>query len=328
MIFSRILIEVGSVNCKVFARSFVKNFSYTTRLPICRSKKSVIRCSTLIRRSHVTSIFSSHNAHQSQRLQEDDCTEENESQKIELHLHSNNDNINNLSVEKQVEEEVPWYLREESSQTLAQPFPERQRIPDLPELSPLILEPLMKHISINLGLDYLSLLDLRELNPPPALGANLLMLLATARSERHLHVSADRLCRWLRSEFKLRPDADGLLGRNELKKRVKRKANKAKLIGKHLESIDDGIRSDWICVNVGTVNDLESLTQEEKGPRSFTGFGQRTKGVKIVVQLLTAEKREVIGLEKLWNEVLKKGSPLEEPEQIDKDGLSICKAYF
>ncbi|POS87228.1 hypothetical protein EPUL_001318, partial [Erysiphe pulchra] len=239
-------------------------------------------------------------------------------QKIDIEKYENDIEVKKVP-ENELLQEVPWYLRVESPETSLQPVPERQRIPNLPEFPPPILEPLMNHISINLGLDYLSLLDLRKLQPPPALGANLLMIIATARSEKHLHVSADRLCRWLRSEYKLRPDADGLLGRNELKTRLKRKANRAKLMARHSESTDDGIRSGWICVDVGTVEGGELVTREEISPVSFIGFGRRKNGVRIVTQLLTAEKRDEIELEKLWNNILKKGSPLEEPEQLEPE---------
>jgi hypothetical protein len=114
-----------------------------------------------------------------------------------------------------------------------------------------------------IGLDNLSILDLRSFNPPPALGANLIMIIGTARSVKHLNVSADRFCRWLRSEYKLRPYADGLLGRNELKIRLRRKARRMRLArtAGRLDAEDspaggDGITTGWVCVNVGDVSDV------------------------------------------------------------------------
>ncbi|KFY45082.1 hypothetical protein V495_03129 [Pseudogymnoascus sp. VKM F-4514 (FW-929)] len=53
-----------------------------------------------------------------------------------------------------------------------EPLP--QKIPDLPSAPPTILQPLLERISIDLGLDDLTLLDLRKLDPPPALGSNLI----------------------------------------------------------------------------------------------------------------------------------------------------------
>jgi hypothetical protein len=143
------------------------------------------------------------------------------------------------------------------------------------------------------------------------------MLIGTARSEKHLHVSADRLCRWLRSTYKLRTDADGLLGRNELKLKLRRKSRRAKLLGSAADDNgDDGVRTGWVCVDVGVVEGSESVTDATPEPEDFVGFGRRTDGVRIVVQMLTEEKREEIELEKLWGGILKRGS---QPE-VDDSG--------
>ncbi|KUJ16172.1 uncharacterized protein LY89DRAFT_685209 [Mollisia scopiformis] len=223
---------------------------------------------------------------------------------------------------------IPWYLQVESPHRAPRPLSERQLIPELPELPPPILAPLMQQVSIDLGLDDLKLLDLRKLDPPPALGANLLMLIGTARSEKHLHVSADRLCRWLRSTYKLKPDVDGLLGRNELKLKLKRKAKRAKLMGSSVDdSQDDGVRTGWVCVDVGVVDEAEGV--EESAPiRDFVGFGRRTEGVRIVVQMLTEEKREEINLERLWTGILERGTPKDIEEGQDLDSSETTQQYF
>lgn len=227
------------------------------------------------------------------------------------------------SVEEAQVSAVPWYLQVDSLQREPQPLSEIQRIPELPEAPPPILQPLLQQISVDLGLDNLFLLDLRKLDPPPALGANLLMVIGTARSEKHLHVSADRLCRWLRSKYKLRPNADGLLGRNELKLKLKRKAKKAKLLGSSSdENADDGVRTGWVCVDVGVVEEAEG---EAIAPpkQDFVGFGRRTEGVRMVVQMLTEEKREEIDLESLWSGILRRGTqPQLEEVKEDSEALT------
>jgi hypothetical protein len=212
---------------------------------------------------------------------------------------------------------VPWYLQVELPSKPPRPLSERQRIPDLPESPPKILEPLLQRISVDLGLDDLSLLDLRHLDPPPALGANLLMIIGTARSEKHLHVSADRLCRWLRSEYKLRPDADGLLGRNELKLKMRRKNRRAKLLGSGTsnDDMDDGMRTGWVCVNIGTVESDTSPGRIQTQKEDFVGFGRQTEGVRIVVQMLVEKRREELDLEKLWNGIAKRRSADELPTE-------------
>lgn len=217
---------------------------------------------------------------------------------------------------------TPWYLQVDTPTSHIPTLSERQKIPELPSSPPAILQPLLERVSVDLGLDDLSILDLRKLDPPPALGSNLIMIIGTARSEKHLHVSADRLCRWLRTEYKLRPDADGLLGRNELKLRLKRKAKKAKLTGMpHEDDADDGVRTGWVCVNVGTVDSAKGaeteVTQLDTG---FAGFGRQTDGTKIVVQMLVEEKRAELDLERLWGGIARRQTSGLLAE-VDEDGL-------
>jgi hypothetical protein len=161
----------------------------------------------------------------------------------------------------QLDADVPWYLKVEAPLPPSPILPllALQEIPPLPPNPPALLSPVLTHLSTQIGLDNLTILDLRNLDPPAALGSNLIMILGTARSVKHLNVSADRFCRWARKEFKLRPYADGLLGRNELKLKLRRKARRMKLaqsVGNTVANgADDGITTGWICVNMGNVDE-------------------------------------------------------------------------
>ncbi|KAK5117246.1 hypothetical protein LTR62_005863 [Meristemomyces frigidus] len=219
------------------------------------------------------------------------------------------------------ESETPWYLQTTHQPTLPSqenPMAARQRVPDLPEYPPPLLAPLLQNISLEQGMDDLTLLDLRALDPPPALGSNLIMILGTARSDKHLHVSADRLCRWLRTEHKnITPYADGLLGRNELKLKLKRRAKRTRLMNAvgaqrtaadEDQDLEEGIRTGWVCVNVGRVEGgelPEQMQRKRERENSFVGFGKGEEGCSIVVQLMTEEKREEVGLERLWRGILR-----------------------
>ncbi|KAK5728676.1 ATPase synthesis protein 25 mitochondrial [Elasticomyces elasticus] len=218
------------------------------------------------------------------------------------------------------ERSVPWYLQpsnqppQPTQNEAESPMAARQRIPDLPPHSPPLLAPLLKNISLEQGMDTLTLLDLRSLDPPPALGANLIMILGTARSEKHLHVSADRLCRWLRTSHDITPFADGLLGRNELKLKLRRRAKRTRLMsggvgaGTSDTDLEEGIRTGWVCVNIGRVEGGELPEQQaerERRQASVVGFGTQETGCSIVVQLMTEEKRGEIDLERLWGGMLK-----------------------
>ena len=202
---------------------------------------------------------------------------------------------------------MPWYLQVETPQRQSNPLLERQQIPELPSDPPPLLKPMLEHISVDLGLDDLLIFDLRKIDPPPALGANLLMVLGTARSEKHLHVSADRFCKWLKRTHKLSPYADGLLGRGELKLKLRRKARRARLLSSvgssETKDVDDGLRTGWICVNVGTIDDGKGTAESFTGHEGYVGFGEEAGGAKVVIQMLTEEKREELDLEGLWSRI-------------------------
>ena len=221
---------------------------------------------------------------------------------------------------------TPWYLQVESPQRASNPLLERQQIPELPADPPPLLKPMLEHISINLGLDNLTLFDLRKIDPPPALGANLIMILGTARSEKHLHVSADRFCRWLKTTYNLTPYADGLMGRGELKLKLRRKARRARLLSNvgssETSTTDDGLRTGWICVNVGTIEDGRASVEDHTKQHGYIGFGSEAEGARVVIQMLTEEKREELDLEELWGKMLRRHEKKEDRISKAQDGLS------
>ncbi|KAI9790018.1 MAG: ATPase synthesis protein 25 mitochondrial [Peltula sp. TS41687] len=225
-------------------------------------------------------------------------------------------------------EPLPWYLTPSENQPeIWHPLSDRQRLPDLPDCPPPSLQPLLQHLSLELGLDDLILLDLRGLDPPPALGENTLMVVGTARSEKHLHVSADCLCRWLRGQFKLRPYADGLLGRNELKLKMRRRTRRAKLLGSltgvPADDVDDELRAGWVCVNIGKVEPCEPENSEPEVTEGIVGFGAQTEGVRIVVQMFTEEKRSEMDLEGLWGGLLKESNERQSREQYKRGQVEL-----
>ncbi|KAJ5940276.1 hypothetical protein N7516_000444 [Penicillium verrucosum] len=199
---------------------------------------------------------------------------------------------------------VPWYLQEEAPIIKERPLTEAH-LPQIPDDSPEMLSSLLEYTYKDLGLDGLKLFDLRGLEIPAALGANVIMIIGTARSVKHLNVSADRLCRWLRSQYKLSPYADGLLGRNELKIKLRRKAKRARAAsaaGAMVDEKDDGITTGWICVNAGMVD--KGATTTQLSDVGIEGFGNLDLGTSVVVQIFTEEKRADVDLDGLWEATL------------------------
>ncbi|KAG0123810.1 hypothetical protein HOY82DRAFT_212088 [Tuber indicum] len=185
----------------------------------------------------------------------------------------------------------PWYLRVKTPISRFHPLAERQALPALPEDPPPALQAVLDQLSVEEGIDYLKVLDLRALDPAPALGENIVMVIGTARSGRQLHMCSERMCKWLRKEFNMRPFADGLVGRGELKLQQKRARRRGKLT-----TAESGIEeaAGWVCITTG--------------------------GQGLVIQLFTQDKREEIDLESLWGKELERDAKKKEAEKRVAEG--------
>lgn len=215
----------------------------------------------------------------------------------------------------ETESGTPWFLEEEAPRHAASQH--AVSLPKPPEDSPALLEPMIKYVFEDMGLDDIALLDLRELDPPAALGPNLIMLVATARSERHLHVSAGRFVKWIRRNYKVTASAGGLIGPGELKTKLRRLRKKAKLLGTNTAVVpggDNGISTGWVCVNFTAPGGQtgEATRHDEDG--KFSGFGSSMAGTTVVVQCMTESRRQELDLESLWQTILKQS--LRDAERV------------
>ncbi|KAG7137865.1 ATPase synthesis protein 25 like [Verticillium longisporum] len=215
--------------------------------------------------------------------------------------------------------ETPWYLQVDAP--VHAPTQHVPTLPTVPDGAPSILEHIMKFAYEEMGLDDLELLDLREMDPPPALGPNLLMLFGTARGERHLHVSSSRLVKWLRNKYKIDASAAGLIGPGELKTKLRRLRKKAKLMGTSavVQGGDDGITTGWICVNLGTQGSdvKEAASFDSLGQMS--GFGGPATGTTLVVQVMTESRRTELNLEHLWMGQLRRANEAKNTLEVDAE---------
>ncbi|KAF4420371.1 putative ATPase synthesis protein 25, mitochondrial [Fusarium austroafricanum] len=234
----------------------------------------------------------------------------------------------NATLEVTESDDVPWFLEVEPPR-----HPDSQHaveLPKIPEGAPEVLEPMVKYIFEDMGLDEISLLDMRDLDPPAALGPNLIMLFATARSERHLHISSGRFVRWLRKNYNISARADGLIGPGELRTKLRRLRKKAKLMGTNTAIIpggDNGISTGWVCVNFSSNGDNIDEAAKVDDSGRFSGFGAPQTGTTVVVQCMTESRRTELDLETLWQGVLKKslrenkqarGEKINSPEELEE----------
>lgn len=176
-----------------------------------------------------------------------------------------------------VEDSVPWYLQDGYA-VKSSLVPKRAPLPPLPELSPELLEEIITHLDVELGITGITIMDLRSLDPAPALGCDIIMVFGTACSDRHLHSSAYRVCRWLRTTHSLEPYADGLIGRNARKLIDRRRVRRGSVAATQIGVTDESLVTEWVCVNTG-----------------YEG---------IVLQLFTKKRRKELNLEALWERKL------------------------
>ncbi|KAG6251716.1 ATPase synthesis protein 25 mitochondrial [Claviceps purpurea] len=218
----------------------------------------------------------------------------------------------------------PWFLEVEAPSH--PPSLHTPKLPEAPAGSPALITPMIKYIFEDMGLDEIALLDLRDLDPPAALGPNLIMLFATARSERHLHVCSGRFVRWLGRNYKVNAKADGLIGAGELKTKLRRLRKKAKLMGTNTMMVpdgDNGISTGWVCVNFSTSDEPADETASFDDSGRLSGFGTVSTGTTVVVQCMTESRRSQLDLIPLWRGILKRN--LEANMKIRGQGFQDPK---
>uniref|UniRef100_A0A060THB7 ATPase synthesis protein 25 n=1 Tax=Blastobotrys adeninivorans TaxID=409370 RepID=A0A060THB7_BLAAD len=132
-----------------------------------------------------------------------------------------------LPQEESTSTEVPWYMRHSDAKNAS----ESKHITEIPTLenSPASLEPILKHMAIEIGLDDLQLVDLRELDPPSSFGPAILVL-ASGKSDKHLTRASLELSKWIKNTYGVLVGREGLVTSNFLRvhqRRLRKRANKA-----------------------------------------------------------------------------------------------------
>jgi ribosomal silencing factor RsfS len=195
---------------------------------------------------------------------------------------------------------VPWYLREQESDTSLLPQIDIQqtqleKYPDLPFNSPPLLQPLVSRLFYDHHLQNIVLLDLRNRDPPPVWGSNTIMILATVRSERQLGGVAEATSKWLKQTAGVTPRTDGLPKRESLV--IKRRRLRRKSLRKPGYLIAAPKPTTWVSMSTG-----------------YQG---------LVLQLFTEEGRIEYDLEGLWGDtrVVDAGVADMKPRKVRPGGI-------
>ncbi|KAK9385429.1 hypothetical protein V1515DRAFT_588259 [Lipomyces mesembrius] len=192
---------------------------------------------------------------------------------LEYHLHDGE-----FKVEEQPEctvmvDSTPWYLREANAHSMVSNV---ALLPDIPEDAPKEVTEILNFLAADLGLTELSLVDLRNRNT--TFGPNAIMIVGTARSDRHLIRASEELRVHLKKTYRAKSRIEGLVSKDKLKiqeRRIKKK------ISKYTGDVS------------AYENDLRS-----NGKNSWVFFDSRVKGIHI--HIITSEKRWQLDLEGLW----------------------------
>jgi len=195
---------------------------------------------------------------------------------------------------------LPWYLREQESDTSLTPQIDLQQTqlenyPDIPSDGPPLLQPLVSRLFYDHHLRNIVLLDLRRRDPPAAWGSNTIMILATVRSERQFSSVTEATSKWLKTTAGVIPKVDGLPKRESLI--IKRRRLRKKSLRKPGYLIAAPRPTTWVSM--------------------YTGYHG------LVLQLFTEEGREEYDLEGLWGDarVVDAGYLDMKPRKVRQGGI-------
>lgn len=168
--------------------------------------------------------------------------------------------------------QIPWYVDEGAEQVAKHRI--EMPIPDMPSNPPSKLEPITKYVVQDLGLMDTQIIDGRDRET--ALGPAI-MIVGTGKSNRHLGNAAAQLLNWLKKEYNVAVDTEGILTANFIKTQSRRAQRRARQqgLGEQQAWVEAFAKvGSWVVLNTNVDN--------------------------IYVHLLTEDRRRGLDLEHLW----------------------------
>lgn len=203
-------------------------------------------------------------------------------------------------VEVEYEEELPWYLRDDTSSPLIEK--KVLNLPELPQDSPKSLENFVNLLGYDYGMENILLFDLNELDEDHTFssknGPLNFILIGTGKSEKHCYKAASELRLYLKHEYGIIPVMEGMVSAGVspvARRRILRNARKGPLATENTYG---------------------------KEPNSWIMCDSGIDGIQI--HFLTKERRQQLNLEELWckpQDLYKFRS--NESEQLESDDIFI-----
>lgn len=192
----------------------------------------------------------------------------------------------------QNQESIPWYLQDPDAVQATSKHIEP--IPEMPENPPKQLGPTINQMVQDLGLVDVEIFDLRHMDPPSSLGPNTIMIVASGKSDRHLIRAANGLHKFIKNEYGVVSDREGIITANFQRVHQRRLRKKAQRQFFYTNETEDG--------TLQTMNSWIVLDTKVEG---------------VVAHLFTPERREQVNLQELWKN--EENDEMEVPVYRAKD---------
>ncbi|KAK9477523.1 hypothetical protein V1514DRAFT_353189 [Lipomyces japonicus] len=195
---------------------------------------------------------------------------------------------------------VPWYLREAVKAAPAELTAHREHnLPDLPIDSTEELADVVGFLAKDLGLLELDVIDLRGRNT--ALGADAIMVVGSARSERHVARAAEELRVYLKKTHRAKVSVEGLVTKERLRVRERRVRKK---LSRYTGDVSAYER---------TLRQRQAFADDQA---HWALVIARSRG--LYVHVVTADKRWELDLEGLWrHEMVQLADNIAAASEVD-----------
>ena len=197
----------------------------------------------------------------------------------------------------------PWYLDPKESPSITSPL-KSVTIPKLPERHPQALENLVTYLATELGIDDLSVFDMRNKSTTTQGAYDIadFMVIGSGKSAKHLQSASTELDFYIKHELHKLPTTEGILKSGALAKYHRKLLKKGKKAPNYSKNTYGVTPNTWVMTD--------------------------TKTDGIVIHMLTKERRVDLNLECLWAKDSEKEKYSSTSKNHDSDDIFKGIRYF